>query len=151
MSKWLVKTEPDSYSIAQFKKDKVTCWDGVRNYQARNYLREMKVGDEVLLYYSSADPSGVVGVAEVVREAYPEKSQFDPKSPYFDEKSPRDNPRWFAPDLKLIRSFDSMVTLESLRKEKKLAEMMILRRGNRLSVTPVTAAEFSTVLKLEES
>lgn len=148
MSKWLVKTEPESYSVHDFVRDKVTCWDGVRNYQARNYLIAMKKGDEVLVYHSSADPTGVAGVAKVVKEAYPEPAQFDPKSKYFDPGSTMDNPRWMAPDLKLVRAFRSIVTLDELRAEKRLEKLVVLRRGNRLSVTPVSDAEFEVITKL---
>ena len=148
MAKWLVKSEPESYSIDALKRDKKTVWDGVRNYQARNYLKSMAVGDELLFYHSNAEPAGVVGVAKVVKAAEPEKSQFDKKSDYYDPDSPKENPRWFAPEIAYVRSFKAMVTLAELRGQQALVDLVLLKRGSRLSVHPVTEAEFTAILKL---
>lgn len=148
MKYWLVKTEPTSYSIEDLARDKVTCWDGVRNYQARNFLREMSRGDHVLFYHSSAEPTGVAGLAKVVKEAYPELAQFDKRSKYFDSDSPQDNPRWFSPDLRFVERFAAVIALGQLRKAPKLKDMELLRRGSRLSVQPVTKQQYETVLAL---
>jgi predicted RNA-binding protein with PUA-like domain len=138
MSSWLVKTEPDVYSIDDLARDKVTDWTCVRNYQARNLLVEMKVGDDVLIYHSNAEPSGIVGLARVAREARPDKTQFDPKSDYFDPKATRESPRWFCPDLKFVRKFPRQIPLDELRKCKALDGFALLQRGTRLSVIPVS-------------
>ena len=148
MANWLVKTEPDSYSIDDFARDKVTRWDHVRNYQARNYLRQMEVGDQVLIYHSSTDATGVVGIAKVTRTAYPDPSQFDRNSEYFDKGATSENPRWFCPDLKLERRFGATVELQALRNEKALQKMVLLKRGSRLSVQPVSDEEFKVISKL---
>jgi len=151
MNYWLVKSEPESFSIDDLKKapKKTTFWNGVRNYQARNMLRdEMKVGDEVLYYHSNAEPPCIVGLAKVVKEGYPDPTAVDPKSEYFDEKATKDNPRWFMVDLQFVRKFDKPLTLDDLRPIKALAKMELLRKGSRLSVQPVTKAEFEAVLKL---
>ena len=148
MAYWLAKSEPDVYSIDDLKKDKVAEWDGVRNYQARNFLKEMEVGDEVLFYHSNAKPSGVAGVAKVAKKAYPDPTQFDKKSKYFDPKASKENPRWFCPDVKFVKKFKDVVSLDDLREQKSLNEMLVLKKGSRLSVQPVTKKEFETVLKI---
>jgi len=151
---WLAKTEPESFSIDDLAHapKKTTCWDGVRNYQARNYMRdEMQVGDRVLFYHSSADPPAVVGTAEVVREAYPDPTAWDPHDSHFDEKSSPDNPRWCMVDLRLDKVFAAPLPLETLRGEKSLAKMELLKRGSRLSVQPVRPEEFKAILKLAKS
>ncbi len=145
---WLVKTEPDVYPIAQLKRDRKTLWDCVRNYQARNYLREMQKGELVLIYHSNSDPTGVVGLATVSKEAIPDPTQFDRKSEYFDPKATPGAPRWFAPELKFLEAFANCVSLEMLRADPKLAGMVLLQRGSRLSVQPVTAPQFSAILKI---
>jgi predicted RNA-binding protein with PUA-like domain len=147
---WLVKTEPESFSIDDLAKSpgKTTCWDGVRNYQARNYMREMKLGERVLLYHSSTDPTAVVGVATVARESYPDHTAWDKKDPHYDPDSPKDDPRWFMVDLKLEQAFKQPITLESLRGVAALKDMELLRRGSRLSVQPVRKAEFDAIMKL---
>ena len=150
MANWLIKSEPDSYSIDDLKRDKRTRWDGVRNYQARNYLKSMAVGDELLFYHSNADPAGVVGVAKITKVAAPEEAQFDRKSPYFDPDSPKEAPRWFAPEIGYVRSFRSIVPISALRTEKTLADLVLLKRGSRLSVHPVSDAEFVAILKLAD-
>lgn len=151
MKYWLLKTEPEDFSIDDLAAapQQTTFWHGVRNYQARNYMRDdMRRGDRVLLYHSNAEPSAVVGLAEVVREAYPDHTSWDKKSPYFDPKSTPDNPRWVMVDIQWRETFAQPLPLETLRGVAALAKMELLRKGSRLSVQPVTAAEFQTVLKL---
>ena len=149
MKHWLVKSEADDYPIERLKKDKKTLWTGVRNYQARNYLREMRVGDLVLYYHSNAEPSGIVGVAKVQKTAEADPTQFDKKSDYYDPKATSESPRWFCPTLTFVSHFP-FIPLERLRSEKKLQGMAILQKGTRLSVTPVTESEFECVLRLSE-
>jgi predicted RNA-binding protein with PUA-like domain len=148
---WLMKSEPDVFSIDDLGKarNQITGWDGVRNYQARNLLRDdIAVGDGVLFYHSSVDPPGVVGLARVVKAAYPDPTQFDPKSDYYDKDSKRDDPRWFSVDIAFDRKLARPVTLSELRAEPALADMVLLRRGSRLSVQPVTPAEWKKILAL---
>ena len=150
MQYWLIKSEPDAFSIhdlAKVKK-KTTHWEGVRNYQARNFLRAMKKGDVALFYHSNAEPSAVAGVVEVVREAYPDASAWDPRSEYHDPKASPENPVWSMVDVKLVEIFSREVPLDELRGVKSLAGMELLRRGSRLSVHPVTPAEFRTIQSL---
>jgi predicted RNA-binding protein with PUA-like domain len=150
ISYWLMKSEPDEFSIDDLARapGKTTPWFGVRNYQARNYMRDaMRPGDGVLFYHSSCEVPGIAGLAEVASAPYPDETQFDPKSPYHDPKSTRASPRWMLVDVKLARK-TRLVPLEELRAHAALADMVILRRGNRLSVTPVTAAEWKYVGKL---
>ncbi len=154
MNYWLLKTEPDSFSIDDLKRaaKQSTCWDGVRNYQARNYMRdEMKCGDQVLLYHSSVQPAGVVGIAEVVREAYPDHTAQDPQSDYYDPKAKPETPIWMMVDIQLRQSFDAMITLDQLRAEPTLVNMELLKKGSRLSVQKVTAAEFKKVVQMAKT
>lgn len=152
MAYWLVKTEPDSYSIDDLKRDKKTFWNGVRNYQARNYLRDgMKLGELVFFYHSSTDQPAIVGLAKLVKQAYADPTAFDPKSPYYDEKSKKESPTWIMVDLAFERKFDSPVTLESLRGVKDLAKMVLLQKGSRLSVQPVADDEFKTIMTLADA
>jgi predicted RNA-binding protein with PUA-like domain len=151
MQYWLVKSEPDSYSISHLAKEpnQTTYWDGVRNYQARNMTRdEMKVGDRVLFYHSSVNPPCVVGTAKVVRESYPDHTAWDPKNPHYDPRSTPDKPQWFMVDIKLEQVFDRPLPLDELRGIPALNNMELLRKGSRLSVQPVTEQEFKAVLKL---
>ena len=144
MKYWLMKSEPDECSIDDVlaAPGKKTAWSGVRNYQARNFMRdEMKLGDGVLFYHSSCAEPGIAGLAEVASAPYPDASQFDPKSDYFDPKSARDAPRWINLDVKAVRKI-GLIPLAELRKHKPLAKMVLLRPGNRLSITPVTAREW---------
>ena len=150
MNYWLVKSEPYVFSIHDLKRDKTTLWDGVRNYQARNFLKEMKKGDLVLYYHSNEDPIGVAGLATAHKEAYPDTSQFDKKSKYFDSKASEENPRWFCPDLKFKKAFKSILPLATLRETKGLEDMLLLRKGSRLSVQPVDKKHFERVVKLAE-
>jgi predicted RNA-binding protein with PUA-like domain len=149
--RWLMKSEPTTFSIDHLAaaKGRTTRWDGIRNYQARNLLRdEVRKGDLVLFWHSSADPTGAAGVCEVVREAYPDPTQFDPKSEGHDPGSPRDAPRWLCVDVRFVRKFPRVVPAEAIRATPALAAMDVLRRGNRLSVQRVTPAEFDAVLAL---
>lgn len=148
---WLVKTEPDSFSIDDLaaSRDQTTCWDGVRNYQARNILRDqMQVGDRVLFYHSSTDPPAAVGVARVVRAGYPDPTAWDEQDHHYDPGSTPDNPRWYMVDLKLEEKFPTALPLDVLRGRPELAQMELLRRGSRLSVQPVRKSEFDAVVKL---
>jgi predicted RNA-binding protein with PUA-like domain len=148
---WLVKTEPESFSIQDLAKakDQTTCWSGVRNYQARNMLRdEMQVGDRVLFYHSSTDPTAVVGTARVARAGYPDPTAWDPNDSHYDAKSTKESPRWYAVDLKLDEIFPQPLPLESLRKIAALSQMELLRKGSRLSVQRVRPGEFDAILKL---
>jgi predicted RNA-binding protein with PUA-like domain len=146
---WLMKSEPDCYSIDDLKRDKTTYWDGVRNYQARNFMRDqMQLGDEVLFYHSNADPPAIVGVATIAKEAYPDFTAFDPNDPHYDPKSNQQEPRWMMVDLKFKSKFSAPLGLDQLRKIPALTEMELLRKGSRLSVQPVRKTEFETVLKL---
>jgi predicted RNA-binding protein with PUA-like domain len=152
MSKfWLIKSEPSEFSIDDLAKsqNQTTYWDGVRNYQARNFMRdEMKIGDKVLFYHSNAEPNAVVGVCEVVREAYPDHTQFDPKHEHYDPKTDKKNPTWFMVDIKLEKKFKKHVTLEEIKVNSKLAKMRLVQRGNRLSVMPITKGEYEEILKM---
>ncbi|MEM7517456.1 MAG: EVE domain-containing protein [Planctomycetota bacterium] len=148
---WLMKSEPDVFSYADLEasKKKTTLWDGVRNYQARNFMRdEMKVGDGVLFYHSNAKPPGVAGVAKIVREAYADPTQYDPKDKHYDPKSDpeAEAPRWLCVDIQAVRALPEEVSLEALRGNPKLDGMELLRRGSRLSVQPVSAAHWRAVL-----
>jgi predicted RNA-binding protein with PUA-like domain len=144
---WLMKSEPDVYSIDDLERDGSTYWDGVRNYKARNNMRAMNVGDEVLYYHSNAKPPGVVGVARVCREPYPDPTQFEPRSKYFDEKSDPEDPRWSLVDVEFVARFPDMVSLDDIKGEAELADMELIRYG-RLSVQSVTRAQFQRVKKM---
>ena len=150
MSYWLIKCEPDVFSIRDLAKarNKTTHWEGVRNYQARNFLRAMKKGDRALFYHSNATPSAVAGVVEIVREAYPDPTAWDAKSDYRDPKASPDNPVWSMVDVKLVAIYPREIPLDELRGVKALAGMELLRRGSRLSVQPVTAGQFATIVRL---
>src|SRR5690349_1472495 len=149
MNYWLMKSEPDECSIDDVlaAPGKKTPWSGVRNYQARNYMRNlMQPGDGVLFYHSSCGEPGIAGLAEVASQPYPDATQFDPKSDYYDAESPKEDPRWVNVDVRALRK-TRLVPLAELRKQKPLAKMVILRPGNRLSITPVTAAEWRYITK----
>lgn len=148
---WLFKSEPETFSIDDLKQRRHSTehWDGVRNFQARNMLRdEIKKGDKVLFYHSNCSPPGIVGIAEVVKEGYPDHFAWDPRSNYFDPKCDPEKPMWYMVDVKFVEKFSQMITLEALRQNPRLHEMVILRRGNRLSITPVTEAEWKAILKM---
>lgn len=149
MAYWLMKSEPDECSIDDLAAalGRRLPWTGVRNYQARNYLRDaVRPGDGVLFYHSSCPQPGIAGLAEVASEPHPDETQFEPKSPYFDPKARRESPRWFGVDVRLVRK-TRLLTLAELRTAPELATMRILQRGNRLSITPVTAAEWDAVMR----
>lgn len=148
MAYWLVKSEPSVYSIHDLKRDRVTHWHGVRNFQARNYLRAMAPGDSVLFYHSNEEPVGVAGLAEVKRVAYPDPSQFDAKSEFYDPRATVASPRWFCPDIVYVDAFAAVVPLAVLRAERRLADMVLLKRGTRLSVQPVTGEQFKAIVRL---
>lgn len=149
MSYWLMKSEPDVYGIETLKKDKTTWWEGVRNYQARNFMmKDMKEGDLVLFYHSNAEPSGVAGLAKVSRAAEPDKSQFDKKSEYFDPKATKEKPNWFCVQVEYVGQFPEIISLDDLRAEKSLTDMLVLKKGQRLSVQPVDKKHFDTIKKL---
>ena len=152
MNYWLMKSEPDTFGIDHLaKKPKQTAgWDGVRNFQARNYLREMAVGDLVFFYHSSTEIPGIVGIAKVVREAYPDSTAFDKKNDHYDADSDPEKPRWYQVDVQLVKKFARVISLEELRAHAsgKLKDMVVLKRGNRLSITPVTKSEWTFVESL---
>jgi predicted RNA-binding protein with PUA-like domain len=148
MAYWLMKSEPEEASIDDLVRSKRLPWFGVRNYQARNFMRdEMRVGDGVLFYHSSCPQPGIAGLAEVASAAYPDQTQFDPQSPYFDPKSTREQPRWVHVDVAIVRK-TTLLPLTQMRAEPSLATMRVLERGSRLSITPVTPAEWRAVLRL---
>jgi predicted RNA-binding protein with PUA-like domain len=147
---WLMKSEPDEFSIDDLVRapDQSTPWVGVRNYQARNFMRDgMRIGDRAFFYHSSCAEPGIAGIVEISKLAYPDATQFDRKSPYYDAKSTRDAPRWLHVDVKLVRK-TRLVTLPMLRATPGLADMVVLRKGNRLSITPVTPGEWAIVERL---
>jgi predicted RNA-binding protein with PUA-like domain len=147
---WLMKSEPSAFSIDDLRRAsrQTTGWDGVRNYQARNFMRSMAIGDRVLFYHSNADPPAVVGIAEVVKTAYADPTQFDRKDEHYDPESDPSTPRWDMVDIKYIRKFSQPVSLDQLRKDPKLKAMVLLRKGSRLSVQPVTPAEWEHILTI---
>ena len=146
---WLMKCEPSAYTIDDLARDGQTCWEGVRNYQARNFMRdEMRVGDGVLFYASNADPSGVTGVAKVAKAGYPDHFAWKKGHKYFDARSTKDAPTWYMVDIAFVDRFASTVSLATLKATKGLEAMMVTRKGSRLSVQPVTRAEFDIVARL---
>lgn len=148
MNYWLVKSEPSAYSIQDLKRDGKTDWSGVRNYQARNFMRDqMKIGDKVLYYHSNTEVTGVVGVAEVCSEPYPDPTAFDPESHYFDPKSSPDKPTWILVDIKFVEEFPRTVTLAEIKADSELSKMMVAQKGMRLSVQPVSKEHFELILK----
>ncbi len=152
MNYWLMKSEPDTFSIDDLynKPDRTEHWDGVRNYQARNMMRDdMKLGDQVFFYHSNCDMPGIVGIMEIVKEGYPDFSAFDPRDLHFDPKSDPANPRWIMVDVRHVRTFSGVILLKELRTYPELAELALVRRGNRLSIMPVSAAEWDFILSLD--
>src|ERR1043166_5376524 len=146
---WLMKCEPEAYTIEDLERDGTTTWEGVRNFQARNSMRDdMKVGDGVLFYASNAEPSGVTGVAEISREAYPDPYAFELGHTYHDPKSDPDNPTWYMVDIRFVEKFPEIVPLATLKAARGLDKMVVTQKGSRLSVQPVTKEEFGIVLKL---
>ena len=148
---WLMKSEPNAYSIDDLVKDKKTHWDGVRNYQARNFMRDdMKKGDKVLFYHSNAKPTAVVGICEIVKEGYPDFTAFDPEDKHFDPKSKEDKPTWIMVDIKLESKLARPVTLEEIKENPKLQNMRLVQRGNRLSVMPAEKKEFNEIIRMSK-
>jgi hypothetical protein len=148
---WLMKSEPDVFSFFDLEKKtgQTEQWDGVRNYQARNFMqKEMKVGDKVLFYHSNANPSGIVGLAEVVEEAKPDFTALDPNSEYFDPKATKENPRWYAVTVGKPQKFPKFISLSEMREHEPLQNMLLLRKGQRLSILPVSLNEYSFILQL---
>ena len=151
---WLFKSEPDVFSINDLENSssKTTSWDGVRNYQARNYLRdEVAVGDQILFYHSNAFPPAIAGIAEVVKAGYPDPAAFNKKNDYFDEKSTPENPIWFVVDIKHVKTFSGFIGLPDLRANAKLKNMLLLQKGSRLSIQPVKADEWQEILAMMQS
>lgn len=146
---WLMKVEPAALTLDQLQQQGTTSWEGVRNYQARNYLRDdFQLGDGVLFYQSSADPSGITGLAEVARAGYPDHFAQQKGHDYFDPKATPENPIWFMVDIKFVEKFPRVITLEELKQTKGLQDMLVTRKGQRLSIMPVTPAEYEIVRKL---
>jgi predicted RNA-binding protein with PUA-like domain len=151
MNYWLMKSEPDAFSIDDLQKVKKEPWTGVRNYQARNFMwKDMKLGDGVLFYHSNAKIPGIAGTAKVASNAYPDPTQFDPESDYWDPKATKEKPRWFLVDVSFDRKFSDVLSLETLKANaERLGDFVLLNRGTRLSVLPVTKTQWQTILKLE--
>jgi predicted RNA-binding protein with PUA-like domain len=150
MNYWLMKSEPDVFGIDHLKAVKVEPWDGVRNYQARNMMRDqMKKGDLVFFYHSNTDVPGIVGIMEVVKEGYPDHTAFDPEAKYYDPKSDPDNPRWYMVDVKFKRKLKRTISLSELKELEELEDMPLVRKGNRLSIMPVTREQWDFILSLE--
>ncbi|MFQ3198121.1 MAG: putative RNA-binding protein with PUA-like domain [Paraglaciecola sp.] len=150
MSHWLFKTEPDAFSIDDLgaRANKTENWDGIRNYQARNFLRDqVKLGDKVFIYHSSCKEVGIAGLAEVVKEAYPDHTQFDPQSRYYDPKSTAQNIRWFMVDVQFIEKFNRVLSLKHIKTMPEITEMGLVKKGHRLSIMPVNRAEFAILLR----
>lgn len=152
MQYWLMKSEPDSFSIDDLfnRPNQTEHWDGVRNYQARNMMRdEMKMGDQVFLYHSNCALPGIVGIMEIVKEGYPDFLAFDVNDPHYDPKSDPENPRWMMVDVKYVRSLIRTITLQELKPHPELADLALVKRGNRLSIMPVTKEQWDFILSLE--
>jgi predicted RNA-binding protein with PUA-like domain len=149
MRYWLMKCEPAAYTIDDLKRDKVTSWEGVRNYQARNFMRDrMQVGDGVLFYASNAEPSGVTGLARIARAGYPDEYQWHKGHKYYDPEADREKPVWYMVDIEFVEQFADVVSLETLKQTKGLEKMMVIQKGSRLSVQPVSKAEYDIVVRL---
>jgi len=150
MAHWLIKSEPDAYSIDDLKRDRREMWDGIRNYQARNTMRDdMKVGDQIFFYHSSCKEPGVVGIAKVASKPYPDPTQFDPDEKYYDPKSKPDDPRWFLVDVGYVRKLSRTISLTEIKSRPELENMILTRKGNRLSIMPVNKAHWDIILNME--
>ncbi|MCQ8119982.1 EVE domain-containing protein [Methylomonas methanica] len=152
MNYWLMKSEPDTFGIDDLfnRPEQTEHWDGVRNYQARNMMRDdMKIGDQVFFYHSNCDEPGIVGIMQVVRESYPDFTAFDPDDKHFDPKSNPDKPTWYMVDVKFVRKLSRNISLRELKLKTELADLALLRRGNRLSIMPVNAEQWAFILSLE--
>lgn len=148
MNYYLMKSEGNCYPISQLKKDKKTPWSGVRNYQARNYMKEMNVGDMILFYHSSSKPIGVYGLAEVYKKAHPDMTALDPKDEHYDRKATSEKPIWECVDVKYVSTFREPISLDTLKKVEKLGKMKLFQRGSRLSILPVTKSEYEIICKM---
>ena len=149
MNYWLMKSEPDVYNIDDLERDGREMWDSIRNYQARNMMRDdMRIGDEVFFYYSNCKEPGIAGISRVCSEPYPDPTQFDEKSRYFDPKSTAENPRWILVDVEFVRKFDRIITLQEIKSHPELEDMILTRRGNRLSIMPVDKQHWDFILSL---
>ena len=153
MNYWLLKSEPGNFSLDDLRArpEQREPWDGVRNFQARNFMRQMRTGDQAFFYHSNARPSGIVGIVEIVRAAYPDPTQFDPASRYFDAKATVDAPRWDLVEVKFVCAFRHIIALDVLKAVPELADMAVVRKGSRLSVTPVSPAHWRVVLALADA
>lgn len=152
MAHWLFKSEPDVFGIDHLAaaRGKTDHWDGVRNYQARNFMRDdMKIGDQGFFYHSNTKEPGIVGIVEIAREAYPDHTAFDPEDPHYDPKSDPDNPRWYMVDVKFVRKLERTITLTELKQHPELSDLPLVRKGNRLSVMPVEQHHWDFILSLE--
>ena len=146
--KWLMKTEPNTYSIDDLKADKITHWEGIRNYQARNFMKnDMEIGDSIFIYHSNVTPPGIVGLAEVCSKPYPDFFAWDQSSQYFDSKSTKENPRWFMVDVAFKCKFKSMLSLNQIKQDSNLSSMMVIKKGMRLSIQPISNKEFDYIMK----
>lgn len=149
MTYWLMKSEPNEFSIDDLQRVQVEPWDGVRNYQARNMMRdEMQVGDLAFFYHSNSKPSGIVGVMSICKAGYPDTCAFDPNDKHYDPKSDPDNPRWYRVDVQFVEKFPHLISLETLKKYAELSEMPVVKRGNRLSIMPVNKTEWTFICEL---
>lgn len=152
MAYWLMKSEPEEFSIDDLRRrpGRTEPWDGVRNYQARNMMRdEMRRGDQVFFYHSNCETPGIAGIAKIVREGHPDPTAFDPRDKHFDPKSDPDNPRWYLVDVQFVRKFKRVIPLSELKAESALEDLQLVRRGNRLSIMPVTKKQWEHILKME--
>lgn len=151
MALWLMKSEPEVFSLSDLRDrpKQIEGWDGVRNYQARNFMRQMQVGDQAFFYHSNATPSGIAGLIEIAETAAPDPTQFDPESHYFDPKSSPDNPRWDWVKVRYLRHFRRFIPLTELKTYPELADMALVQKGSRLSITPVTQAQWDFILGIE--
>lgn len=151
MRYWLMKSEPDVFSIDDLKEKKATLWDGVRNYQARNFMvRDMEPGDTVLFYHSNAAPPGIAGLGKILKSAMPDPSALNKKSEYYDKTATPENPRWFCVEVGFVKKFKNLIPLDTLRETKGLEEMLVIRKGQRLSIQPVTAKEYAIIDQLSK-
>jgi len=150
MNYWLMKSEPDTFSIDNLAEKKRSGWDGVRNYQARNFMRDnMKINDLILFYHSSCEVPGIAGIAKVSKESHPDPTQFDKKSDYYDPKSTLENPRWFMVEVEFVEKLKRVITLTELKQNKALSKMLVIQKGSRLSINPVTPNEFNIIRSIE--
>lgn len=148
MAYWLLKSEPSVFSIDDLQKRRTSLWDGVRNYQARNFMRAMRAGDQAFFYHSSCPEPGIVGIMTIAKAAYPDPTQFNPESPYYDPKSAQNTPRWDGIDVSFSEKFSHVLSLTELKAVESLSGLALVQKGSRLSVMPVSAAEWKTILKL---